>query len=64
MAACSGSTIGEKGMIYAARIMALFTLKILANPAILTEAKAEFDKDSEGQPYVCPIPDDVLPPNY
>ena len=62
MTACSGSTIGEKGMIYAARAMALFTLKALSNPSVIADAKAEFDKASAGQPYVCPIPDDVLPP--
>ena len=60
--ACSGNSIGEKGMIYAARIMALFALKTLTNPAISADAKAEFDRESEGKPYVCPIPDDVLPP--
>ena len=59
---CSGSTIGEKGMIYAARVMALFGLKVLTDPAIYAEAKAEFYRVSEGNPYVCPIPDDVSPP--
>jgi aminobenzoyl-glutamate utilization protein B len=42
--------------------MALFGLKALADPAILAEAKAEFDKDMAGQQYICPIPDGVLPP--
>ena len=62
--ACSGSPLGEKGMIYAAKVMALFTLKALADPVIIAEAKAEFDKEAAGLPYICPIPDDVKPPYY
>ncbi|MCL2058445.1 MAG: amidohydrolase [Oscillospiraceae bacterium] len=65
ISACAGGSIGEKGMIYAARVMALFGLKALTDPAILADAKAEFDKTmAEKPPYVCPIPDDVLPPVY
>ena len=60
---CAGGPIGEKGMIYAARIMALFGLKVLADPAILAAAKAEFDEASAGHPYVSPIPADIQPPN-
>jgi len=60
--ACSGNPIGEKGMIYAARVMALFALKALTNPAILTEAREEYEKATAGAPYACPIPDDVKPP--
>jgi len=64
MTAFSGSSIAEKGMIYAARAMADFGLKILTSPDIVAEAKAEFDKEAPGQPYICPIPDEVSPPVY
>ena len=62
--ACSGSTIGEKGMIYAAKVMALFALKVLTNPEAVSTAKAEFDESTAGRPYVCPIPDDVAAPRF
>ena len=64
MTACSGSTIGEKGMIYAARAMALFGLKAIIDPKIIADARAEFDKEAAEEPYVCPIPDDIQPPSY
>ena len=60
--ACAGSPIGEKGMIYAARAMALFGMKILGDPGILAGAKTEFEEATAGSPYKCPIPDDVAAP--
>jgi aminobenzoyl-glutamate utilization protein B len=51
-------------MIYAARAMALFGLKVLTEPNIVKEAKAEFDIEAAGEPYICPIPDGILPPVY
>ena len=59
---CSGMSIGEKGMIFASKAMALFGLKILTNPSILIEAKKEFDLSTGKKPYVCPIPEDVTIP--
>lgn len=59
--ACSGGSIGEKGMIFAAKIMALFGLRVLDNPSIYVEAKAEFDKAVGAKPYVCPIPSEISP---
>lgn len=60
--ACSGSEIGEKGMINAAKIMALFGLKVITDPTIYEEAKKEFDESMGDRIYKCPIPEDVLPP--
>ena len=31
------------------------------DPDLLERAKAEFHVKTEGKPYLCPIPDDVLP---
>lgn len=58
----SGSTVGQKGMIYASKIMAKFGLDMIEKPEILEEAKAEFDEKTGGAPYKCPIPDDVKIP--
>lgn len=55
IAACTGHSIGMKGMIYAAKAIALLGLKVIAEPAILEAAKKEFDEVRKGKPYVCPI---------
>ena len=60
--ACAGSSIGAKGMLYGARVMALAAAKAAADPAIVDAARAEFLKATSGQPYQCPIPDDVPVP--
>lgn len=57
--ACVGSSLGMKGMLYAARVMAVAGLKALYDPAIVEEARAEFDKTMNGRSYVNPIPQDT-----
>lgn len=42
--ACAGSTIGVKGMIVAAKSMALTTIDLFTDPAHIQQAKAEFDR--------------------
>ncbi len=61
--ACAGHSIGRKGMIYAAKAMALFGLKVMGDPQLLARAKQEFDEATQGKPYVCPIPDEIPVPN-
>jgi len=57
--ACAGSSIGEKGMIYAAKVMACYGVKLIEQPEILRKAKEEFDRQMEGRTYKCPIPDEI-----
>jgi aminobenzoyl-glutamate utilization protein B len=42
--ACAGSTIGVKGMMVAAKSMALTTIDLFSDPAHIQKAKAEFDR--------------------
>jgi aminobenzoyl-glutamate utilization protein B len=42
--ACAGSTIGVKGMIVAAKSMALTTIDLFSDPAHIEKAKAEFER--------------------
>src|SRR5262245_2780215 len=42
--ACAGGTIGLKGMMVAAKTMALTTLDLFTDPSIVQKAKAEFDQ--------------------
>lgn len=60
--ACSGMGIGQKGMLYAAKAMAAFGLKLLEDPKLLQQAREEFEKSTAGHPYVCPIPAEVPVP--
>ena len=52
----------KKGMVHVANVMAATALDVLQNPALIAAAKADLLVQTGGQPYVCPIPDDVLPP--
>lgn len=61
-ASCAGSSIGEKGMIYAAKVMALYGLKLIEKPELIAQAKEEFDRQMEGRSYKCPIPDGMTMP--
>lgn len=54
-ASASGSALGQKGMLYASKIMAGMFYDVVNDSGILENAKAEFMKRTEGKPYDCPI---------
>jgi aminobenzoyl-glutamate utilization protein B len=60
--AAIGSTIGEKGLVYAARIMAITTLDLLEKPELVTAAKQDFDKRMKDRKYISLIPKGQKPP--
>ena len=62
--ATSGMSIGHKGMLHAAKIMALTAADLYADPEHLSQARQEFEKATRDNPYVTPLPDDVKPPRY
>lgn len=56
----SGSALGEKGMLNAAKVLALSALRAIENPALLQEAEEELHKACpEG--YCCPMPKNAQP---
>ena len=57
----SGSSIGSKGMLFAAKAMAIAGLELLTHPDTLAQAQAEFQQAKKGQDYISPIPDGVMP---
>jgi aminobenzoyl-glutamate utilization protein B len=61
-AACAGSTIGRKGMIVAAKTLALSAADLFDDPALLRAAREEFDKRRDGHPYQSRIPASQKPP--
>lgn len=60
--ASAGSNIGAKGMMLAAKTIALSTLDLIVKPDILTAATEEFKKKTRGKNYVSPLPKDLAPP--
>jgi aminobenzoyl-glutamate utilization protein B len=61
-AAQSGMGIGFKGMIVAAKAMALSGYELMTKPELVQKAREAFIKDTGGQPYVSPLPADVMSP--
>ncbi|WP_078547715.1 amidohydrolase [Litchfieldia alkalitelluris] len=57
-----GSSIGYKGMHFAAKTMALTAYDLLLNPTFIEQARNEFMINTEGQRYKPGIPDYVQPP--
>ena len=62
VAACAGSSIGEKGMIYGSKVLAKVGEKLLDNPELIERAWEEFRQKTGGKEYTCPIPDSVPVP--
>ncbi len=62
LTAQSKSSIGTKGMIHVAKVMAATAVDALENPALIAQAKADYAARTESNPYVCPLPDNVTPP--
>lgn len=60
--ACTGGSIGRKGMIVAAKTLALTAMDLLTDPAKVAAARASFDKVKAGRPYKSRIPADAKPP--
>ena len=59
--ACVGSSIGAKGMMVAARALALAVLDLQTKPEILQAARAEFTQKTGGKKYVSPLPEGTRP---
>ena len=54
--------LAHKGMVHVAKVMAGTAVDALRDPALVARAKADHAARTAVTPYVCPIPDDVMPP--
>jgi len=64
-AACAGITIGRKGMMVAAKTLALTAMDLFTDPAQVKAARESFDKRRAGFEYKSRVPADQKPPlNY
>jgi aminobenzoyl-glutamate utilization protein B len=55
--ATGGMSIGHKGMLHAAKAMAITGARLHANPDILAKAREEHHQTTEGKPYRAPLGD-------
>ncbi|GAH48119.1 unnamed protein product, partial [marine sediment metagenome] len=60
--ATSGMSIGHKGMITAAQIMALTALEFMSNPELVEKARKKFENTFKDKPYKTPFPKGHKPP--
>ena len=60
--ACGGTTIGKKGMMLAARVLAANAWDLYHEPKVLEEAKAEFKRRLAGRTYKPLLEKDQAPP--
>lgn len=56
MTAAGGSSLGAKGMLRAAKLMALAAWDVMTHPEVLAAAREEFRANTAGKPYVSPLP--------
>ncbi|HEY3443309.1 MAG TPA: amidohydrolase [Paludibaculum sp.] len=59
--ACAGTTIGRKGMMVAAKTLALSAVELFQNPELVKQARATFDTKMAGQKYRSLIPEGKRP---
>ena len=59
--ASSGMGIGHKGMMVAAKTIALTALDLIENPVLLEEAYEEWQKATKDNPYKCAVPEGAIP---
>ncbi len=60
--ACAGSSIGRKGMVLAAKVLALSAADLFTMPAVIVDARKDFDKRRAGHEYRSRVPMDQKPP--
>lgn len=55
------SSIGDKGTVYAAKVLACAAADLYEDTSIIEKAQAEFIERLGGEEYTCPIPPDAVP---
>lgn len=60
--ACAGMSIGQRGMVIAAKAIALTAADLLQSPELVADAKADFEREVQGKKYQSQIPEGAKPP--
>ncbi len=58
---CGASSLGDKGLLWAARVLCGAAADLLMKPELLAAAGEEFRQRSASGGYVCPIPPEAVP---
>jgi aminobenzoyl-glutamate utilization protein B len=61
-AACAGTSIGRKGMVVAARTLAVAAVELFENPSEVKAAHDAFEKRLDGRKWTTRIAPDATPP--
>jgi len=61
-AATSGMSIGHKGMLTAAKILAVSALDFMKNPELVEKARKEHEEAHKDKSYKSPLPEGLKPP--
>ena len=62
---CANSSIGRKGMVNAAKVLALSAVDLFSDPKLVAAARADFEKRRAGNEYRSRVPaDHKAPLNY
>jgi aminobenzoyl-glutamate utilization protein B len=61
-AASAGMSIGQRGMVVAAKALALTGADLFTNPQLVKDARTEFQRQLQGKAYRSLIPADQTPP--
>ena len=56
------SPLAKKGMVHVAKVMAATAVDALRDSSLVARAKADLAARQEGNPYVSPLPVEVMPP--
>lgn len=62
--ATSGMSIGHKGMLMAAKVLALSAIEFMNNPELVEKARKEFDEQVKDKQYKTPFPKGLKPPHH
>jgi aminobenzoyl-glutamate utilization protein B len=60
--ATNGTSIGQKGSVFASKVMATSVLDLISKPEILQRAKDDWSNRMKGLEYKSPLPPDLKPP--
>ncbi len=60
--ACHGTSLGLKGMVHAARVLAATGIDILVDTDLRKSARADFERRVAGHPYVSPLAPEIEHP--
>ena len=61
-AACAGMSIGQRGMVAAAKVLAVTGADLFTNPQLVLQAKSDFQHETKGRTYKSVIPAGQKPP--